>query len=54
MKNIIKLIDDAELNLGWLRGKGFGAVLLAIIALAIIYEQSFNPIDLIKSFKGTD
>lgn len=37
------LISQAELSLGVFRGKGLGAILLAVIALVLIAQPSFSP-----------
>ena len=48
----VKLIKDAELKLGPLRGSGFGSILLTIIVLAVLYNFGPTPallLDIVSS-----
>ncbi len=50
LKNLIKLIADADIKMGTFRGTGLGAVLLTVIVLCLIF--SFSSSDLITAYQA--
>jgi len=48
----IGLISQAELSLGMFRGRGLGAVLLAVIALVLITQPSFSPAEFYHAMRA--
>lgn len=50
--DLINLIKDAELDMIFMSGKGLGAVLLAVVALAVVWRTKSGE-SLVKALADT-
>ncbi len=49
---LYQLISDADLSIGFLKGSGLGAVLLAFVTIVLIVSPSFKKASLVSLVKA--
>lgn len=49
---VYQLIADAALSIGFMEGRGLGAVLLTVIAVTLVVSPAFKSVSLISLLKA--